>query len=106
MAPKINFDTFAERTTAGIVVSGISERLEGAKLLHRHVVLTQGAKFAEGVAQKDPQWETDPPLRDDDFADDDALATGTELYVVGSPTEAGAAPTFVTMTWSETVKIR
>jgi len=69
-------------------------------------VLTQDTKFAEGIAQRNPQWETEPALRDDDFDDGDALATGTELYVVGSPTEAGAAPTFVTMTWSETVKIR
>ncbi len=106
MAPKINFDGVANKnSTGGIVVSGVSEGFTGAELVHRHVALHQDEKVAHGPASNAAQWQTTPALVDPGF-EDGVVAVGTELYLVTSDTEPDAVPTFVTMTWSETLEVR
>jgi hypothetical protein len=104
MAPKINFNAIANKTSNGIVVNGVSEGFPGAKLIHRHVALQQDEKAAEGPATLAAEWQTDPALDDKGFTTG-VVAVGTELYLVNTGTEGGASPTFVTMTWSETLEI-
>ncbi len=106
MALKINFDGVANKnSTGGIVVSGVSEGFAGATLVHRHVVLHQDEKVADGPASAAAQWATTPPLDDPGF-EDGVVAVGTEVYIVTSQTEPEAVPTFVTMTWSEILEVR
>lgn len=104
MAPKINFNQIANKTEAGIVVNGVSEGFPGAELIHRHVALQQDEKAANGPATLVAEWETEPALDDLGFTTG-VVAVGTELYLVNTRTQGGASPTFVTMTWSETLEV-
>ncbi len=55
------------KTAEGIVVSGISEGFPGAKLLHRHVVLQQNEKAAEGPRRWSRSGRPTPRCEDQGF---------------------------------------
>jgi hypothetical protein len=100
-----NFDPFANRTAAGIRVTGRSQRIDGADLVSRHVAIRQDTVFAMAEADDASPWAATVDAAG--FVDGAALATGTETHFVRPGTDnPGAVASFLTMTWSENVEIR
>lgn len=105
MPYNMNFDaTLTVTPDAKIVISGSSEPLDDVILASRHVVLRQGVAFAEAAAPGEPGWATEPQPAED-FADGDALAIGTETYVVDNAASRDVRATFLTVNWSQIVRI-
>ncbi|HEV2787418.1 MAG TPA: hypothetical protein VGV67_13560 [Solirubrobacteraceae bacterium] len=104
MAFNMNFNVTQNVSDGKIVITGSSEPLDDVVLASRHVVLRQGAAFAEGAAPGEPGWET-KPLPADGFGEGDALAIGTETYVVDNAASQDERATFVSVNWSQIVRI-
>lgn len=105
MAFNMNFNATQDLTPDGkIVIKGSSEPIDDLVLASRHVALRQGAAFAEGAAPGEPGWKTEP-LPGTGFGAGDALAIGTETYVVDNAASQDVRATFVSVNWSQIVRI-
>ena len=104
MPYSMNFNATQKLSDGKIAIKGTSEPLEGVVLASRHVVLRQGAAFADGPAPGDTDWATDP-LPAEGFGKGDALALGTETYVVDNAASQDVRATFVKVDWSQIVTI-
>lgn len=103
MAYNMNFDSPLQVREGKLVVKGRSEHVEGT-LVARHVVVRQDPDgFDTGPASDGVGWRAD--LDAESFTRGDALATGTETYVVDTRGTGDARAMVVTVNWSEIVRI-
>jgi hypothetical protein len=94
-----NFSSTLTIQGDGLNVTGTSDVLPDAKLVSRHVAITQNGFTIEGPASLDLAWGTDPVLGVGKITTGDALAIAIETHVISD------RPFFVTETWAEVVKI-
>jgi hypothetical protein len=96
-----NFDLVLQIDDQGIRVTGSSTEIENATLVLRRVTLQQDGTVAEGKTDFGmPRWGAAPALPAAGFTEGEALALGTEMYFVKSPT-----PGYASFTWSQGVTL-
>jgi hypothetical protein len=88
-----------------LTVSGTSSGLDDCELVARNFVVHQdGAEPVHGPAPPGQKWTAEAlPAPGFVGGGEDALAVGVETYLVNKNVED--APTFMTFTWSQIVKI-
>jgi hypothetical protein len=96
-----NFDAVQRIDGEGLSLTGTSIELENAMLITRRLLLQQDGHVVEGAADSGtPRWAAVPALPADGFTAGEALAVGTEMYFVTSPT-----PGYASFTWTQSVKL-
>lgn len=82
-----------------LIITGDLESSDAGSPVSRHVAVAQGDAFASGRADGDRNWQMDNTFETPGFMPGEALALGTETYVLQGP------PRFVTVTWSEVITL-
>jgi hypothetical protein len=91
-----------------LVISGISEPLEGAELVSRHVAFhQQGHVEHRDVPDLGLAWKL--TLSAPAFVHEPVLAVGCEMYFTkdaGQAKNGDQLPSFATVTWAQTVDLK